>query len=235
MKTNYIGIFLLLATGAANAQNADSVGDVDSFGRASIYLGAKQSEYYGSTSTCPAALFPVPENCARTPAPGKRLTVTVPNLIRIDLPARSANSQLCFEITPTTNFTPTNSGTTNARALLVVGAQVRFRSAVLANVLDPNTGLPYPDGEILFGVPLVQDHRWLAPGTSEGGNIEFTRRCAGQAFSKQNLVKTYGLTRAQADQVFNDSISVIVNGYYVTENTSYLRGNLHLSVFGDKR
>jgi hypothetical protein len=234
-----MGVLVLACafSSTAVAQTADSVGDVDSFARTPIYLGAKQSEFFGSTGTCAPALFPVPSYCTRTPAPGKRLTVIVPEVVRIDLPARVANSQLCFEVTPTVNFTHQNTGTTTVRSLLVTGARVRFRSPVLADplIVDPNTGLPYPGNEILFGVPLLQDMRYLAPGTNEPGNLEFTRRCAGQAFSKQNLVATYGLTRAQADQVFNETISVFVDGYYTTEYMTYLRGQFHVAVFGDKR
>lgn len=229
---------LLLFVATATAQTADTVGDVDSYGRASIYLGAKQGEYFGSSTVCLASLFPVAANCLPAPATGARLNGDIRDLVRIDLPARAANSQLCFEITPAMTFTHqvVASAPARARSFVTVAARVRFRSPVLADptILAAN-GLPYPDGEIATGAMFLQDYSTLDPGESESGYQEYTRRCAGAVFSKQRLVAAYGLTRAQADQVFNQPISVFVDGNFTTEYVTFLRLRYQVAIFGDKR
>jgi hypothetical protein len=228
---------LLVVAGAANAQTQDGVGDVDSFGRASIYLGAKQSEYFGMSGSCTPPLFPVPSLCRVTPSPMAPLNVTVPNLVRINLPARVANSQVCFEFTPQINVTHQNQGATPVRSNLTTYARVRFRSPVLTDptIVNPATGLPWPNAEIGVAPMFALDARYLPPSAVEFGFSEFTRRCSTHVMSKQRLVAEFGLTREQADLFFNQPITVFVDGVYTAEHLTNLRMRYHVALFGDKR
>jgi len=237
MKNFGIAAMLLFATGTAVAQTQEGVGDVDSFGRASIHLGAKASEYFGTSGSCTPPLFPNPALCRITPSPMARLNVTLPNLVQFDLPARVANSQICFEITPIINATHQNATAVTVRSLLTATARLRFRSQVLTDptIVNPATGLPYPNAEVGVAPVFLNEQRWLPPGAVEFSYQEPTRRCSWQVLSKQRLVAEYGLTREQANLFFNQPITVFVDGVYIAEYLTNLRLRYHVALFGDKR
>ena len=233
-KGNWMSLALVLAaSGAALAQTVETVGDVDSYGRTPIYLGAKPLPRTALLPIC--ALLPAGTLCAPLDANGAAKTEFKEAAVLTVL-ANATQSQLCLEFTPTVLYNlnklpnPTISYVTSG--LLFVRA--RFSNPLLANPNVVNTqGLPFPNGEIVETYPMFRKSVKIPAPAYFSGTDDFTRRCGAQVLSKQRLIGM-GLTAAQANLFFKQPTRIAIDIVYDVVGAVSMQSYNHVTLYGDK-
>ena len=214
------------------------VGDADSFGRASRYLGLLYSGIVSMARDCSAPDVPKgpDDRCVTLPAdPATATTFDLADIGRMTLPARSTNSLLCHWLTPNGDYTLQNTGVARVSARMVLRPYVVVESAALNDpaLIDPNTGKPFGGRlETSFSASHY-DFRTLDAGESITESNLPGRTCQSGFLSRRNLVSTYGLTDAQAAAVIRGEITLRfgLRGYTRAASTAgFLYG---LRVMGD--
>jgi hypothetical protein len=209
------------AVRAALAQNAPPVppggADTDSFGRNVQFDGLLQA---GTVTLFadPAGCTPLPGDPAPgpddrcvvlNPAPGST-SFDFPDIGRLTIPGRSAHSLLCHWLTPIAFYNFQNSTGGTAQATFRLLPYVIVESSVLSDprLIDPTTGLPFNGKLETSFAATYQDTQSLDPGHNATRRFSETRVCIGGFLSKANLMSTYGLTEAQATQVFRHDMTL---------------------------
>jgi len=201
---------------AAPAPPAPAGGaDTDSFGRNVQFDGLLQAgnvTFFADCTPLPGDPAPGPDDrcVVLNPAPTST-SFDLPDIGRLTVPGRSAHSLLCHWLTPIAfyNFqNPTGVFQPNASFRLL--PYVIVESDVLNDpaLIDPTTGLPFNGKLESSFAATYQDSQSLDPGHSATRRFSETRVCIGGFLSKANLMSTYGLTDAQATQVFRHDITL---------------------------
>ena len=223
------------ATKAATSSTPE-VGDIDSFGRAAKYLGLVQVTVALQSDCTTDPLNPPPPNercVVVNPAP-EATNFSERDLAVIRLPARSTNSLLCHTLTPGLSFGFYNGtgadqyGYVSARALITVESEVLNDPTIL----NPSTGQPY-GGKLETSLSTYHEDKMLAPNAYESKTMFLTRHCIGGFLSKQALVQGYGLTEAQAAELFRKPITLRFGASGSTQMTEYLHYLYGMRIYGD--
>lgn len=190
------------------------VGDAASFGRNVKWLGLATTGFVQLSSDCtPDPDSPLgPDDRCVTLNPAPATTVfDFPDLGRITIPGRSANSLLCHWATPIISYSMSNPTGVAALSRITVRGRIRVESPVLANpaLINPNTGEPFGGG-IDTSLPTYRDFDTMQPGEFSSQSITPTRACIAGFFTKKALVETYGLSAAQANDIFNQPLTIRV-------------------------
>ena len=213
---------------------AADVGDPDSFGRNAHFLGVAQSGTV--TVTTPGGCPPPDPNF-----PDERCVEGNPNAVidardigRITLPAKAANSILCHSITsiPLWGFSNLTAGRVFASFQYLAGVTIENEVLNDPSLIDPNTGLPF-NGKLDVAFGIITDRQTLQPGDFVTRRQGFTRGCIFGLVSKQGLTQIFGLTDAQADELFEKPMTLRLN---MTLRTAFVVNAFvlfGLRVFGD--
>jgi len=202
------------------APTREEVGDVDSFGRPLKWLGVTSGHVYLSRDC--AAMQRDESDCVDTAG---QTWFSFPDTgASITLPGNAAHSLLCHWFSPLLMVGYENPLAQPVTATLRYSPRLRIESEVLRDpgLVDPTTGQPFDgslttslsSGEQLSTVLLA--HEWRQD------TMRDTSTCIGGFLTRLQLVETYGLTEAQAAEVFRKPMTIrmeIRNGFasYVPE------------------
>jgi hypothetical protein len=189
--------------------------DTDSFGRAVRFDGLMQSGVVTLLDDCtPAPGDPPPgpdDRCVvLNPAPAAT-TFDLADIGRLTLPGRSAHSLLCHWLTPVAVYTLQNpTGVFQPNATIRLIPYVVVESEVLDDpaLIDPTTGLPFGGQLESSFAATYQDSQSLDPGQRSTKRFSLSRVCISGFLSKSALMEIYGLTEAQAKQVFKRDMTL---------------------------
>jgi len=187
--------------------SASDVGDADSFGRNAHWMGLMTSgviQLSDEPTDCDPANFQggPDDHCVVLNAQPAVTTFDFPDVGRMVVPAKSANSLFCHMQTPISSALLQNYATPNMTARVTFNPSFTFENDVLndPSIIDPSTGLPY-NGKITFTLPGIAHRQTLQPGENFFGRDDETRVCINGMISKAQL-KSAGLTDAQATNFF---------------------------------
>jgi len=190
--------------------DAGDVGDADSFGRSLQWLGLAAA----SIDLLPDCSGEDPSMACQPLAPAPAATsFEFDDLAHIALPAKAANSLLCYWFSPFLVY-----GFDNPTASAAVGTLSYFPSLTVENpvlatpgLIDPTTGLPF-NGRL--ETAMTSTHRLEMP-LPAGIHLDEVQRdssvCIAGFVSRQALTDTYGLTAAQAKEFFKRPTTVRFN------------------------
>ncbi len=188
--------------------------DTDSFGRNVIFDGLLQAGTVNLQSDCtPDPLNPLgpDDRClVLNPAPAST-GFDYPDIGRLTIPGRSANSLLCHWLTPIAYYSFSNpTGVFQPTARFQLAPYVVVESSVLSDpsLIDPTTGLPFNGKLETAFAATYQDSQSLDVNQTATRRFSETRVCIGGFLSKQGLIQNYGLTDAQATQFFRHDITL---------------------------
>lgn len=228
---------LLDARSATRAASATpEVGDFDSFGRTVKYLGLAQMSVAVQPDCTPDPTYPpLPnERCVvANPAP-QSTSFTERDLAVIKLPARSSNSLLCHALTPAFYFGFYNGTGAEQYGYVTARALITIESEVLNDptIVNPSTGQPY-GGKLETSLSTYYEDKLLPANAYESKSMFLTRNCIGGFLSKQGLIQGYGLTEAQATELFRKPITLRFGAAGSTAMTDYLLFLYGIRVYGD--
>lgn len=197
---------------AAAAPSQDDVGDVDSFGRSLNWLGVSQGNVDLSPSCPPDDGDPTTNCVVLNAAPGPT-SFDLDGVAHVTLPGKSANSLLCYWFSPILSIDYLNPTAVSDVGMLAYSPTLTVESEVLDDhaLIDPTTGAPF-DGRLVTGMTASEHFEVpLAPGQQQFERSRDSAVCIAGLLSKRALVDTYGLTDAQAKQVFKKPITISLN------------------------
>jgi hypothetical protein len=214
----------------------DTVGEADSFGRDSTYLGL-MSGYAVLSPTCPRA-NPYPgEKCQVISSNTGYTTFNFENIDQITLPAASLNSLMCQWLTPIIDINYRNGGSVRAAGTYAYTPTLTILNPVLndPSLINPLTGQAF-NGKLSTG--LSSNERLTVPLEPGFAISERTRKssvCIAGALSRSRLIQVYGLSEAQADRFLASPTTVQLNvsGYSQHVDFSWLA--LSMRLMGDAR
>ncbi|NND44910.1 MAG: hypothetical protein HKN58_06270 [Xanthomonadales bacterium] len=192
---------------ATSALTVEDVGDVDSFGRAKIYLGVEQTRGVTIQADC-TGWDPASGPCIETaPAPGVTL-VDEFDLGSISLPANATNSILCFTFTQFATWGWFNPTASTATARMALWATVQIENDALLGLNNAN-GVPFNGKLFVDPIPIiVSTHEHTLPaGAYEVQRERSTRSCTGGIVNTRTLAAE-GLTDMQIKDFFKEPMTV---------------------------
>lgn len=220
-----------LATTAAGAVAVEDVGDADSFGRPLKWLGVTNAFLTLAASCDPADPAP-----CRVLSPSPASTAfDVPDAVRIRLPAKASNSLLCYWFSPVLTVNYQNATAAPVIARLVLNPTLTVESPVLADpaLIDPGTGAPF-GGRLETGMTSAERFEVpLAPGVSFTERTRDSAVCIAGFLTRRNLIDGYGLTPAQADEVFKQPMTVRLNLRGSAQHVGHASMVFGLRIIGD--
>lgn len=205
----------------AAAPTPEEVGDVDSFGRAVRWLGVTQMNL-SLSDTCPPPFGDPTAACVTlNPAPAST-SFAFEDLARIELPAKAADSLLCYWLSPFLNITWQNPTAAPAVAQLSYSPTLTIENPVLDDpaLINPVTGLPFGGSLLTSMTSSEQFEVPLDAGQQLTERSRDSAVCIAGFVSRRTLVDIYGLTDAQAKQFFKKPTTVRMN---ITGNARYVR------------
>lgn len=199
-------LFLLVSNLGFAVATADVYPHVQdsSFGNAVRYLGVAHVPGVIVTLTCDSGMH----NCVPSDTVLDS-TVSMLNQEAIHLPANSANTQICADLTPTASWNYRNvSGGAQDSLAVNFGARMRVESVVLEDpkLIDQQTGQPFAGGFEVYE-PLVDESANLDHGKQVSRYREFTRACVAPLISREVLAAR-GLKESQIDAFFQESLII---------------------------
>lgn len=196
------------AKAVATLVAASDVGDADSFGRNARWIGLMSSGVIQLTDYPDDCL---PENfqggpddhCVVLNAQPALTTFSFPDVGRMVIPAKSANSLFCHAQTPISSTLLQNQTASPYTHRIVYTPTFTFENPVLADpsLIDPTTGLPF-NGKLTQTLSGIRHQLTLQPGENFTGRDDETRFCINGMVSKKMLMTSFGLTDAQATKFF---------------------------------
>lgn len=196
---------------ALRAPEREDVGDADSFGRPLKWLGLTQANIVLSEDCS------LPENENRdcqqiTPGAGQT-TFSFTDTAHITLPGKSANSLLCYWLSPMVSVAYWNPGMEPVIAQLRYTPTLTVESEVLLDpaLIDPSTGQPF-GGKLLTG--MSSSEFFQMPLRANEVLLEVTRDsnvCMAGFLTRRALVETYGLTESQAKDMLRKPLTIRLN------------------------
>lgn len=225
-----------IAARAPAAPTVDDVYDVDSFKRSVTYLGLA-SAFINLSDTCPTDPANPDELCqVLAPAPAFT-SFNFQDAARINLPAKSSNSILCYWFSPVLNIGYGNFGATPAYGRLRYNPTLTIENPVLDDpaLIDPTTGAPF-GGKLLTSMSSSESFVVpLDPGVSFSERTRDSTVCMAGFVSKKALIDNYGLTEAQATKFFNKPTTIRLNVSGAAQNVTFASMVFGLRVMGDER
>ena len=200
------------AGNTAAAPSQGDVGDVDSFGRSLVWLGVTQGNL-DLSSSCPPDDGDPTTNCVALNAASGPTSFDLDGIAHVTLPGKSANSLLCYWFSPVLSVQYANPGAASDVGMLAYSPTLTVESEVLDDpaLIDPSTGVPF-DGKLLTAMTASEHFEVpLAPGQQQFERTRDSAVCIAGLLSKRALVDTYGLSDAQATQVFKKPITIRLN------------------------
>lgn len=194
----------------------ETVGDANSFGRNVRWAGLMTADVSLAADCTPLPGDPpaLPESrCVTLNAAPATTSFNFPDINRVTLPGKTAKSLLCHWWTPIISYTFNNPTAAPITATFRISPTLTVESPVLQDpsLIDSGTGLPF-NGSLLTGMAASHFEQFtLAPGETRTWRDSTSRVCIGGALSKQNMVGSYGLTDALADEVFKKQMTVKLN------------------------
>jgi hypothetical protein len=188
------------------------VGDVDSFGRSLVWLGVTQGNI-DLASSCPPDDGDPTTNCVALNAAPAATSFGLDGIAHVTLPGKAANSLLCYWFSPILSVDYFNPGAGNDVGTLSYSPTLTVESEVLddPSLIDPTTGAPF-GGKLVTGMTSSEHFEVpLAPGQQQFERTRDSAVCIAGLLSRRALVDTYGLTDAQAKQVFKKPITISLN------------------------
>jgi hypothetical protein len=210
------------------------VGDANSFGRNAKWAGLLQSGQVLLQSDC----TPVPgdpplgpdDRCVTLNAAPAVTSYDFPDIGRMTLPRRTANSLLCHWLSPIALYSFNNgTGVFQPNASFRLSPYVDVYSEVLNDpaLIDLTTGVPF-GGKLQTGFAATFiDSKSLAPGDRELQRFSESRTCIAGFLTKRALMEVYGLTENQARDVFRSDITLrfgLRGSASLVQNASILYG-----------
>ena len=135
------------------------------------------------------------------------------DIAHVSLPAKSANSLLCYWFSPLLSVNYLNPTAANDVGLLAYSPTLTVESEVLDDpaLIDPTTGAPF-NGKLVTGMTASERFEVpLAPGQQQFERSRDSAVCIAGLLSQRALVDTYGLTDTQAKQVFKKPVTIRLN------------------------
>ncbi len=228
--------FSLFLSSAVLAQSLPSVSDTDANGRNMIHLGAANTGFIYMKSDCSEELAAGLKCTIIQPAPAPT-EFQHEDIVSIRIPARAANSMLCFDITPLIDVTFENTtGNPVANALFSGRATLTLKSPVLEDpsLVRPGNGEPY-NGELRIPTVQYSEQLKLDAGERNARSYHYTRSCGSASLSKQKLISIFGFDASQANSFFNNAITVELDASAIARHISYVHYDYHVRLYGDRR
>jgi hypothetical protein len=157
------------------------------------------------------------------------------DLVCIALPARSAESALCFSLTPQVSYFFTNPTADPVTATLVLETSISIDSAVLANplLLDKATARPFGGSLTLERVTAHYVSKTLPANSSEGQTAQYSEESISGLISTRTLQVTHGLSCSQAQDVLRSAMTVRFSTGTTVMNHLWITTGLGVELFGD--
>jgi hypothetical protein len=189
--------------------------DTDSFGRNVVFDGLLQS----GTVTLQPDCTPFPgepplgpdDRCVALNTAPAATSFDLPDIGRLTIPGKSAHSFFCHWLTPIAIYDFANpTGVFQPSADFLLYPYVVVESSVLddPSLIDPTTGLPFGGKLETSFAAIYQDAQSLDVNQTATRRFSETRVCIGGFLSQQLLTTNYGLTDAQAREVFRHDITL---------------------------
>jgi hypothetical protein len=222
----------LSAAGVAQSQTQEEVGDLDSFNRDVVHLGAKQTAFVSMRSNCAGD-----PNCVVLNAQPALTTIRRDNVSTFTLPGRVSNSLLCAMVTPFIGGElRNNTAVTQNSAGFITRGHFTIRNAVFddPSLLNPVTGLPF-NGEFSLTLVTHVESQSMVANQRLARTIQTSRTCSGGLISKQMLVGSLGLTAAQATQFFRNPTTIEIGVSVDATLATTMSYSLAVRLYGDRR
>jgi hypothetical protein len=201
---------------ASKAAPTDAeVGDANSFGRNVKWLGLLQTGSVSFQSDCTPAPGDPPlgpdDRCVTLNAAPGATSFDLSDIGRITIPGKSSNSLLCHWLSPILFYQFNNTtGVFQPNANFRLSPYIVVESPVLADpaLINPLTGLPF-GGSLETGFSATySDSRSLDVNDRQTTRHSQSRTCIAGFLSKRNLIEGFGLTEAQAKELFKRDITL---------------------------
>lgn len=218
MKYNILKLFVIVLTTLTLAGSnkaaplAEDVGDVESFGRSALYMGASSGSFR-LDDDCAAAPSPTPSgHCSNlNPAPALT-TFTADEVCRIKLPKKATRSIIYPALNFFVNYQLRNStGVDQPQGLFNYTATLSIESAALLNpaIIDPATGLP-ANGKLTNQFSYIyRDDRSMKDGDRHRQRVTLVR--VGNAGINKTQLVAQGLSQAVVDALFASEMTIKMN------------------------
>ena len=211
----------------------EQVGDADSFGRGVKYLGLVMPRTVTLQPDCTGYDTSFGDRCIPLPPAPGATAFNEADLGRLELPAQSARSLMCFTVTQFTIAEFNNPTPDAQQADLTLRVNIVIENAVLNDptLIDPITGQPY-GGRMSTRLPLTIESHTVAPFSSEFRFSPTTRSCVGGLVSKQALI-AQGFTEKQATQFFKNPTTLRFGSSGFAASMSFLDFAYGIRMYGD--
>ena len=196
------------ASVASGAPTTSDVGDAASFGRGLVWLGLAAQEVDLSTECSGAGPY-----CQLVSPSPATTAFNFQDIAHIKLPARAANSLLCYWFSPYLQVNYANTTAAPVVARLNYSPTVTIDNSLLSDpsLTDPTTGLPF-GGSLTTG--MTASEHFEVPLSAGSTLYERTRDsavCIAGLISQDALTGTYGLSAAQAREFFRRPMTLHLN------------------------
>lgn len=212
------------------------VGEADTFGRATTYLGMLGNQVVLSPQ-CPRPNGYPGELCQAVTDTGAWTRFSFDNIASIQLPPAATHSMLCHWLTPIIDVTYFNNSQVPAMGRFWYTPTVTFRNPVLDDpaLINPLTGQPF-GGVLNSGLSSVERQgETLLPGISYNMRDRKSTVCIAGMLTRSRLIQVYGFSEAQADRFLASPMTVQLNvsGWSQHVQTAFL--SLNMRIMGDSR
>lgn len=214
----------------------EMVGEADSFGRDSVFLGA-MAGHIALSPTCPRANAMPGEKCQTIATNNGVTRFDFQNLAEMRLPAASANALLCQWLTPIISINYRNGSSVRAAGTLYYTPTVTVLNPALNDpaLINPLTGQPF-NGRLTTGLSA---HERLSMPLEPGFAIaEHTRKasvCVAGMVSRSRLIQVYGFSEAQADRFLASPMTLQLNASGFSQYADLAVLSLNMRLMGDAR
>lgn len=214
----------------------ETVGDGDTFGRATTYLGL-MSNYVVLSPQCPRANAAPNELCQPVTNTSAWTQFTFKKVSTLRLPAASTHSMLCHWLTPILDVNYYNNSGAPAMGRIFYTPTITVRNPVLddPSLINPITGQPFAGS---FDQGLSFNERLgtaLYPGLRFNERTRKSTVCIAGMLTRQSLIRTYGLSEAQADRFLASPMTIEMNVTGWTQHVESAWISLNMRVMGDSR
>ena len=243
----FVGIAAILSLAGwlkAGPPTVDDVGDLDSFGKNAVFMGAESGFITLQTAACTPTPTPTPGPPSVNPANTDQCfqitdtSVTTPfdaeNSCRINLPGDAAKSIIYPVLNFFYRYHMNNTTGVSVQARFQFTANITIVSDVLndPSCIDPNTSAPC-GGQLTFQFTPNRafDDRHLDVGETAEMRLTLTR--AGNAgISKANLIGE-GLPPTLVDKLFHKPMTLRLNVVGTAKNVDLASITDNMRLFGD--
>lgn len=214
----------------------DTVGEADTFGRATTYLGVMSGQV-ALAPQCPRANSFPGELCQPVVDTGAWTRFAFNNIASIRLPSASTHSMLCHWLTPVLDVSYMNNSQVPAMGRFWYTPTVTFRNPVLddPSLINPLTGAPFA-GVLNSGLSFTERQgESLFPGMAYNMRDRKSTVCVAGMLTRNRLIQIYGFTEAQADRFLASPMTVEMNIVGWTQHVQTATLTLGMRLMGDSR